>query len=152
MTAAERELVTACGEFCHVTTADRLDDVESAGLDPELDDSLVLRGPNRDKAIYLCPVASIENAKDFIGARASDQPKLYVFRIGAAAVSQKNCGPDVGYLVNIVEEADYMVAASLERGTIACYEAIPRAELAGPEETDNPRYKPPGDGEMLELI
>src|SRR4051812_10369556 len=106
MTPAERELVTACGEFCHVTTADRLDDVEAAGLDPEHDDSLVLRGPKRDKAIYLCPVASIEDAKHLIGARASDQPKLYVFRIDAAAVSLKNCGPDIGYLVNIAKEAD----------------------------------------------
>lgn len=143
MTAADRELVTGCGEFCHVTTADRLDDVEAAGLDPELDDSLVLRGPKRDKAIYLCPVASIEKAKDFIGVRASDQPKLYVYRIGAAALSLKNCGPDIGYLVNIVEEADYTVAVSLARGTLACYEAIPRAELTGPEEIDNPRYISP---------
>lgn len=151
MTPEERALLAACGEFCHITTADRRGKIEVGGLNPEFDDSLVLRGSKRDKAVYLCPVSSIENVKDFIGANASDQPTLYVYRIGAETLSQKSCGPDIGFLVNLVDEVDYTIAVSLQRGTISCYEAISRAELTGPEEIDNPRYKQPGD-EDAELL
>lgn len=42
MTPAERELMLACGEFCHVTTADRIAGIEVAGLNPDLDKSIVL--------------------------------------------------------------------------------------------------------------
>jgi hypothetical protein len=144
MTEQEKALIAACGEFCHVTTAARRDLVNAVGLDPEYDESLVIRGPKRDKAVYLCPATSIAKALDFIGARADDQPKLYVYWIGAAALSQKNCGPDIGYMVNIVEEHDYTVEVSLQCGTIACYEAIDRGELTDPVEAVNPRYLPPG--------
>ncbi len=142
ITDEERQRVAACGEFCHVTIAERLQLIDNSGLDPAHDVSLVIRGPKREQAVYLCPAAGIENAKDFIGARASDQPKLYVYRIAADILSQKDCGPDIGYLVNIVGENDWTVEVSLRRGTIACYETIPRAALVGPQEVENPRYTP----------
>lgn len=145
MTPEEQDLLLACGEFCHFTTADRLGGIKAGGLDPDLDDSLVLRGPKREKAVYFCPVSSSEKAKDFIGARADDQAKLYVYRILVGSLSQKNCGPDIGCLVNLVDEIGYTVAASLQLGTIACYEIIPHSELTGPEEIENPQYKRPGD-------
>lgn len=143
MTEEEQLLLRNCGEFCHITTDDWVSEIDASGLDPRCDDSLVLRGGKRDPAVYLCPVANIEGAKDFIGSRAADQPKLYVFRIAAEALSHKKCGPDIGYLVNVVDESGWTVECSLRRGTIACYEAIARSELTGPEEIDNPRYLAP---------
>lgn len=152
MTDQERKLVAACGEFCHVTTAEGSGDIDVAGLDPALDDSIVIRGPKRDKAIYLCPADNLNKAADFIGSRASDQPKLYVYRIGAAELADKECGADIGWLVNLVGEADWTVAVSLELGTIACYEAIARAELSGPQEIDNPRYIASSGDDEQELV
>lgn len=117
MTEAEKQLVLECGEFCHVTTAEGRELIDAAGLDPAYDQSLVLRGPKRDKAVYLCPAAKVEKAKDFLGSRASDQAKLYVYRISAEALSHKNCGADIGWLLNLVEEEQWTVAVSLELGT-----------------------------------
>jgi hypothetical protein len=148
MTDQERELVEACGTFCHVTTAERIDAVEATGLNPAFDDSQVLRGVRKDKATYLCPEVSIGKALDFLGSRADDQPKLHVYRIGAAALAAKDCGADISWLVNHIEEDKWTVAMSLEIGSIACYEPIPRAELTDPEEVDNPRYTPPGGGDV----
>lgn len=148
MTPAEIELMVACGEFCHVTTEERMADIEAVGLNPAFDDSKVLRGVRKDNAVYLCPVANIDKAMDFLGSRASDQPKLYVYRIGAAELAAKDCGADISWLVNLVDEDQWTVAKSLELGSIACYQPIARAELTDPEEVDNPRYTPPGGGDV----
>lgn len=148
MTDQERQLVKAYGTFCHVTTAERMAAVEPAGLNPAFDDSQVLRGVRKDKAVYLCPEASIDKALDFLGSRAGDQPKLYVYRIGAAALAAKDCGADISWLVNLVDEDKWTVEVSLNLGSIACYEPISRAELNGREEVDNPRYTPPGGGDV----
>jgi hypothetical protein len=34
MTEQERRVVAACGEFCHVTTSDRVARTDAVGLDP----------------------------------------------------------------------------------------------------------------------
>lgn len=88
---------------------------------------------------------------DFLGSRASDQPKLYVYRIRASGVADKVCGADIGWLVNLVGEEKWTVEESLKLGSVACYEPIARAELTEPKEVDNPRYILPGGGER-ELI
>jgi hypothetical protein len=112
MTEQERQVVAACGESCHVTTTDRVALIDAAGLDPAYDDSVVLPGPKRPKAVYLCPAASLENAKQFIGDRASGQETLFVYRLSAESLSHKSYGPDIGYLVHRVGEAGWTVAVS----------------------------------------
>jgi hypothetical protein len=148
MTPAEIELMVACGEFCHVTTADGMASIEAVGLAPAFDVSQVIRGPRKDKAVYPCPAASLDKAMRFLGSRADDQPKLYVYRIGAAELAVKDCGADISWLVNLVDEDQWTVAVSMELGSIACYDPIARAELTDPLEVDNPKYTAPGGGDV----
>lgn len=140
MNEQERELIAACVTFCHVTTAEHLATIEATGLNPAFDESLVVRGNRKEKAVYLCPEARIEKTTNFLGERANDQKNLYVYRIGAAELAAKDCGADISWLVNLVDEEKWTVAVSLEIGSIACYEAIARDELNGPQEIVNPRY------------
>ena len=51
MTDEEKNLIPACGTFCHVTTQFKAELVKATGLDPSSDLSLVIRGQNRMQAI-----------------------------------------------------------------------------------------------------
>src|SRR5438105_6354280 len=111
MTEQERQLVAACGEFCHVTAIDIRDFIDEFGLDPRFDQSVVLRGPKRPRAVYVCPMASLDKVLAFVGDRAPDQPRLFVYRMDAQVLCDRNCGPDYGYLV-------YFVEGDVDHGTI----------------------------------
>jgi hypothetical protein len=145
MTAEEQELVLGCGEFCHVATEEKAAFIDESGLNPEFDESIVLRGPKRPPAVYLCPAARLEETLDFIGDRVSEQEKLIVFHLPAEALSGRDCGPDYGFLVYFTKDLENAtVELSLAHGSIACYELIPRGEFTEIYEVANPRYKPLG--------
>jgi hypothetical protein len=96
MTDQERAMIAACGKFYHVTLIDKHDLIQAGGLDPRFDESLIIRGPQRPKAVYLCPPGGLETALDFLGSRNPDQERLLVYRLDSEAVSKRNCGPDYG--------------------------------------------------------
>ena len=149
MNENDRKQVAACGTFHHVTTADGTSGIEESGLDPACDNSQVIRGGRKDQAVYLCPAASIEKVSEILGDREKDQEYLFVYEISASALAKKNCGADVGWLVNIASPDKHTVELSLEHGSIACYEAIARSELRGPKKIRNPSHIGTSGGDEL---
>jgi hypothetical protein len=99
MTEQEQQHIASCGVFCHVGDVRTQPFVEEMGLDPRFDQSLVLRGPRRPKAVYCCPVASLDKMLEFVGDRRPEEPTLLVYRIDAEKLCRRNCGPDYGYLI-----------------------------------------------------
>jgi hypothetical protein len=143
MTQQEKVLVQACGTLCHATVLENRDSIEAMGLDPDTDQSLVLRGPKRPKAVYLCPENLLDKALEFLGDRAKDQEQLDVFRIDAVIVAEKNCGADYGWLAAHLP-GDQLnavtIAISLEVGGLACYHLIPPEDFISVEEVPKPKF------------
>lgn len=144
MTENERHLVVSFGTFCHVASQANVEQINQHGLSPERDQSVVLRGPEKAKAVYLCPEASLVKTLAFVGANHSYEPHLYVYRIPATELCEKKCGPDYGFLVNVMKLEEITLETSLARGTVACYEAIEADELTGPEQVPNPEFMEEG--------
>ncbi len=143
MTPQERQLIADCGTFCHVTTLNRAGEIDVRGLHPSVDESFVIRGPSRPKAVYFTPRSKLNTALEFIGDRARDQKRLVVFQIAAAVLVGKSCGPDFGWLAALLAEEKIesaTIATSLHLGGLACYIIVLPAEFKGRGEVDNPRY------------
>ena len=142
MTDEERNLIAQCGTFCHVTTLDKSHAIDSGGLIPTADKSLVLRGPVRPNAVYLCPESHLDKALEFVGEKDRDQKLLIVFKVSGSTISKKDCGADYGWLsahLNTSELDDATIAMSLQIGGLACYELIPPVDFVDRTEVNNPR-------------
>jgi len=143
MTDEEKKLVLACGTFCHVTTQENAD---IGGLDPSSDMSVVIRGPKRPQAVYLCPESSLDKALNVIGDRARGEKALIVFKVAAAVLAVKSCGPDFGWLSAHIGGAELEAATvktSLDTvGAIACYDLISPGEISETVTVPNPKFDP----------
>src|ERR1700733_6049235 len=144
MTDEEKKLVLAYEMFCHVTTQENAGFVEAFGLNPSNDMSVVIRGPKRPVAVYLCPESSVDKAINVIGDRAKGEKELIVFKIAATVLAEKNCGPDFGWLSAHIGGAKLEMATvkiSLDTvGAIACYDVITPEEFSEMVTVPNPNF------------